>query len=240
MAINSMIKNNGNYDIKIAMFLYAILFTSLIAGQNLINIFGYTITSGMLIYPFTLHFIAAATELFGFKRARTMVWTTTVCNVFMISIIIAFTYLPSSAAAYIGDSEVYRDFSQGMAFLMSVSTYSYVISEYINAWIISKLRALTNGKLLLLRALFSTSVATIVDTLLVFPFFLTRQETLLEAMVGMFIVLGVKLIYDIIFLPLVWIIVAYVRYRDSSLNNNSTDSMNSPYSSVTYLSNIND
>ena len=239
MMTSSIIKNNGNYDIKIAMFLYAILLTSLIAGQNLINIFGYTITSGMLIYSFTLHFIAAATELFGFKKARTMVWTTTVCNVFMISIIIAFTYLPSSAA-YIGDSEVYRDFSQGMAFLMSVSTYSYVISEYINVWIISKLRALTNGKFLLLRALFSTSVATIADTLLVFPFFLTRQETLSEAMVGMFIVLGVKLIFDIIFLPLVWIIVAYVRYKDSSLNNNSTDSMSSPYSSVTYLSNIND
>lgn len=233
MQISNQIKKSVGYDVKITMLLFAIIVTSSVAGQNLIQVFGYTISTGMLIFPLTFVLVATATEIYGFKFARSMIWTAGFCNLFMVTVILLFIKIPSSHA-FVGDIAIYQKFSLRLAYLMSISTFAYVISEYVNAWLISRLSALVNGRFLLFRALFSISIAVTVDTWLVFPFFFSRQGNISAAVVETLMDIIIKISYEILLLPLVWFLVAYIRNK----NNESRFSDLAPslsYSSIDYL-----
>ena len=222
------------YDVKIAMLIFTILVTSSIAGQNLINVFGHNIATGMLLFPLTFPLVAAATELYGFEYTRSIIWTAAFCNMLMVFMIFLFTIIPSSRA-YVGDPVLYHKFCDRLSYLVLISTFAYLISEYVNARIISKLGIWTSGNFLLFRALASISVAIMIDTWLIFPFFISRQKMLSVAIGETFIDMFVKIGYEILLLPLFWLLVEYVRYKEGRYYQEQLPECSSSYSSVHYL-----
>lgn len=205
-------RSEYKYSIIIALLLYMILYTGIVAGQNLITFFGITITTGMLIFPFTYILIAISTELYGTRKTREIIFCSAFCNILMIFIIFIFSKIPSERA-YIGDPAIYHNFTSRLSYLMLVSTVAFLVSENANVWIISKLRALTNNGNLLTRAFLSTASAIIIDTWLVFPLFLSRQNDLGLAVWETLIVMCIKLGYDIVLLPIFCVIIEMIKYQ---------------------------
>lgn len=222
------------YDTIIALLMYMILFTSVIAGQNLIEVFGITITTGMLIFPFTYILIAASTELYGIKKTREIIFSVAFCNIIMILTIFAFTQIPSERA-FLGNSELYHDFSNRISYLLFISTIAFLISENLNAWIISRLKILTSGNMLVFRAFLSTACAIILDTWLVFPLFLSRQQDIEIAILETLVVMTVKLAYDMALLPVFWAIIAFIKYK-SDEEIDALPECARPYTAAHYLS----
>lgn len=198
------------YHTFLAIATYCVLLTSVISGQNLINLFGLTVTSGMFVFPFTYMFIAASTELYGSETTRRTILYCALANAFMIGVIYLFSLMPSTKSA-IGSAETYHLFLERFSYVLAISTVAFVVSEHVNVYLLSKLNVLTHGKRFIQRAFFSTVCAVTVDTLLVFPFFLSRHSTLSHAALEAFWVLGMKVFYDIALLPMCWGMVAGIK-----------------------------
>lgn len=200
----------NRYHTFLALATYCILIASTISGQHLVTFFGLTVTSGMFVFPLTYMFIAASTELYGAETTRRTILYCTMANVTMLAIIYIFGHMPSERSA-IGSAEVYRLFLERFSYVLAISTIAFSVSESVNVWLLSKLNMLTQGKWFLQRAFLSTVCAVTLDTLLVFPFFLSRQASLSQAVIEASMVLLIKIFYDIALLPFCWATVACIK-----------------------------
>lgn len=225
------------YETIITMCLYTILVTSIIAGQNTIRIFNHTITTGMLIFPLTYILIAMSTELSGIKKTRLIIFTAGACNIFMGAMIIIFTKLPVTGS-FVGNAELYQQFSYRLSYFLFASTFAFVISENANAWILTRLKILIGGERLFLRAFLATTSAIAIDTWILFPvsIFYVKSERIDHAIVETFIIMLIKIVYDILLLPLFWIIIALIKKEDV----NSLPSFAKPFTSTAYLNKTRD
>jgi uncharacterized integral membrane protein (TIGR00697 family) len=227
-----MSKNNA----LLAVLLFTILISSCIAGQNLITFWEIKITSGALIFPFTYILVAISTEINGLKYTRSLIRITAFCSLVMSAIIMLFTILPSDKA-YIGDIAIYHKFCSRLAYLMSISSFAYLISEYINSWALEKFRIMMNGRHFILRVFLSSSIGSIVDTWLVFPFFISRQTSLESSLIETCIHMFLKLGYDLLLLPIGWLIIEYIKRQKNNFDDMLPDFIKQ-YSSRHYLSSI--
>ncbi|HHZ99481.1 MAG TPA: VUT family protein, partial [Candidatus Marinimicrobia bacterium] len=65
---------------RLFLFLSGVFLTALILGNvigttKFVNVFGLTVPAGVLAYPFTFLATDLICELYGKKRAQTLVWT---------------------------------------------------------------------------------------------------------------------------------------------------------------------
>lgn len=224
------------YETIVAMSIYTILITSIIAGQNTIRVFGHTITSGMLIFPLTYILIAVSTEICGVKRTRAIIFFSSLCNFFMGLVIFIFTKIPSESS-FFGNSSFYHDFSCRLSYFLFISTIAFMISENVNVWVISRLDFLTGWRMLIFRTFLSTSCAIIIDTWILFPIsiYFIKKSAIGQAIIDTFIIMIIKMTYDLLMLPIYWVIVGIIREREKRLTLENSPPCVLPYSSVSYL-----
>lgn len=233
MHVNNNIIKNFSYETIIAMCLYTIMITSIIAGQNAVKIFNHTITTGMLIFPLTYILVATSTELYGVKKTRIIILCASFGNLFMGGMIFLFTKLPISSS-FIGNVQLYHQFSHRLSYFLFISTFAFVVSESANVWVISRLRLITGGKKLLLRAFLSTSSAVIIDSWILFPLSISfiKNAKLSQAIVETFLIMLIKIGYDMLLLPVFWVVVAIIKQKEGI---GILSDCAVPFSSITYL-----
>ena len=116
--------------------------------------------------------------------------------------------------------------------ILFTSTIAYVASEISNAHVLSKLRIFFNNGWFFIRAIVSTSIASIVDTTFMLPVIITHSSSKV-AMVFYSLIL-VKLLYSIMLIPVLWILVEFLKRKENRLEEN----VFVPFSSVSYMSNL--
>ncbi len=214
----------------LAISTYCIFITSIISGQHLITLFGLSVTSGMFIFPLTTVLIAVMTELEGARTSRRLIVYCAWANVMMLCVIFAVQQFPSTHSS-IGDAAVYDLFLKRFSFILGVSTLAFIVSEYVNVFLLSSLNLLTQGKYFLQRVLCSTVCAVTVDTIIVFPFYLSRQSSFADAAFEAGKVLVLKIWVDIVILPLCVLLMSLLRQpRETALPPSAL-----PFTSIYYL-----
>lgn len=189
------------HHILLAFSTYCILITSVIAGQHLITVWGVSVSSGMFIFPFSYVLIAVMAECWGARVARRIILYCTLMNIIMLCLIYMILHIPSEQSS-IGSAAVYDLFLRRFAFVLMVSTLAFTVSECVNVFLLSRLKLLTQGKYFVQRALCSTLCAVTLDTLIVFPFYLSRQLSLKHALFEASMGWGLKILMDVVVLPL--------------------------------------
>ncbi|MDK2821616.1 MAG: queuosine precursor transporter [Clostridia bacterium] len=144
-------------------FVTCLLISNIIAGK-LIEVFGITLPAAVIIFPITYLFGDIITEVYGFKRARLVIWIGFLANFFMITIFFLTISLP------------YPDFWESQQAFVSVlgftprvviaSLIAYFVGEFSNSIVLSKMKILTKGRWLWTRTIGSTLVGEGIDTVL--------------------------------------------------------------------------
>lgn len=129
---------------------------------RLVYVFGITLTPGTFLFPITFLLSDIITEVYGYKNARRAIWAALFFNVIFISYGKILTLLPSPSFPN-NNSELDKLIT--MDFWIIVASFSsYITSEPLNAYLVAKLKIITNGKYVGLRFIASTIVASSVDT----------------------------------------------------------------------------
>ena len=199
--------------------LLGILFNVCLIAANLletkvITLCGLTVTAGLLVFPVSYIINDCIAEVWGFRKARLIIWTGFAMNFFVVSLGLVAVALP---AAPFWAGEEHFNFVFGMApRIVAASLAAFLVGSFLNAYVMSRMKLRSGGRHFSVRAIASTVVGETADSLLFFPIafggIIAWQD--LAAMMVLQIVL--KSLYEVIILPVTVRVVRYVKRIDGS------------------------
>jgi queuosine precursor transporter len=148
-------------DIVTALFV-AVLLISNIASTKIAMIGPLTLDAGTILFPLAYIFGDILTEVYGFARARRVIWigffTTILASVIfgIVGMLPASVDWPNQGA--------YEAILGVIPRIALASVVAYFVGSFLNAFVLAKLKLITKGKRLWLRTISSTLVGQFFDT----------------------------------------------------------------------------
>src|SRR5690606_27958924 len=103
-------------------------------------------------------------EVYGYKQARRIIWSAFLANALALGAIVAAGQLP--AAPFWEDQEAY-DAILGQTWRIVLASFvAFLVGEFANSIVLSRLKVATAGRFLWLRTIASTLVGQGLDTAL--------------------------------------------------------------------------
>lgn len=146
----------------IAMLFGISLVVTNILSSKLISVFGITITGGAIAYTMTYIFGDIVTEIYGYKRSRQLIWGTVFCNLFSMFFIYLSIIIPPSPFWH--NQQAYAEVLGAIPRVELASLISYCCGEFINSYVISKMKIAYNGHYLFLRIFSSSAIAITINS----------------------------------------------------------------------------
>lgn len=204
-------------NVSVSFMLLGILFNVCLIASNLletkvIQIFGITATAGLIVFPISYIINDCIAEVWGFKKARLIIWSGFAMNFLVIGFSQVAVMLP---AAPFWEGEAGFNFVFGMAPRVAfASLTAFLVGSFLNAYVMSKMKIASGGKNFSARAILSTLVGESADSLIFFPIafigLIPANELLI--MIGTQAIL--KSLYEVIILPVTIKVVKYIKKVD--------------------------
>jgi uncharacterized integral membrane protein (TIGR00697 family) len=154
-----------------ALFVTCLVISNIIAVK-LVQIGGLFLPAAVILFPVAYIFGDILTEVYGYAKARQVIWTGFFCNlVAVIAIWIGGSLLPApfwSAGSFTtpdGAQQAYQAILGYAPRLLLASFTAYLIGEFLNSFVLAKLKVRTAGRFLWLRTISSTIVGEGADSL---------------------------------------------------------------------------
>lgn len=141
------------------------VFTGLAATKLIyISWLDITVTAGLFLYPLTFLVVDILNESYGLKLARKAILFSFLGNttiVMLLGMSALFPGLPNWSL-----DTAYGQIIQHVSSVLIASSVSFLVSEYVNSYLLCKIKELTNSRFLFLRVFLSTLFAVILDSFL--------------------------------------------------------------------------
>lgn len=189
-------------------FVTSLLISNIIAGK-LALFFGATLPAAVILFPLTYIFGDVLTEVYGFRRARLVIWIGLATNLFMAAVFMLTLILPHPAFW-----TAQSDYAMVLGMtprLVLASAVAYTAGQFSNSIVLSRLKVATHGRLLWVRTIGSTVVGEGFDTIIFISiaFAGTVPAGVLGAMMlGQYLW---KVAYEVVATPLTYAVVARVK-----------------------------
>lgn len=201
-------------QVSLSFMLMGILFSVCLIAANLLEtkvvvIGGLSVTCGLLVFPVSYIINDCIAEVWGFAKARTIIWCGFAMNFFVVALGLISVQLP---AAPFWEGEEHFNFVFGMApRIVAGSLLAFLAGSFLNAYVMSRMKIQSQGRHFSLRAIASTLVGETADSLVFFPIAFGGILALgdLAMMMGVQIVL--KSLYEVVILPLTIRVVRAVK-----------------------------
>ena len=202
-----------HYVIIVAIFV-ACLITSNIIAVKLISVFGLLLTAAIVIFPVSYIIGDVITEVYGYARARQVIWLGFLGNAIAVIAIWLGGLLP--AAGFWEQQDSYEAILGATPRILLASFLAYLVGEFANAYVLAKMKIAMAGRMLWARTIVSTLVGQGLDSLvfvLVAFTGLIPAEALILTMVTQWLV---KSAYEALATPVTYVVVGYLKREDAS------------------------
>ena len=199
------------YDFAMAAFVAILICSNLIgAGKpavvTLPLVGMVTFGAGILFFPLGYVLGDVLTEVYGYARARRVVWAGFAAALFMAGMAWVVVNLPA-APGYTGQAALAEVFGQTPRIVLA-SIAAFWAGELANAFVLARMKVWTQGRMLWTRTIGSTVVGQGVDSLIFYPLaFLGVWQTSLVVQV-MLTNYGLKVLWEVILTPVTYRVVA--------------------------------
>lgn len=205
--------------VSVPFMLLGILFNVCLIAANLletkvIQVCGITVTAGLLVFPVSYIINDCIAEVWGFRKARLIIWSGFAMNFFVVMLGLAAVALP---AAPFGEGEEHFNFVFGMApRIVVASLAAFLVGSFLNAYVMSKMKLASGGRHFSLRAILSTVVGETADSLIFFPVAFGGIIAWQELLLMMCIQIILKSMYEVVILPVTIRVVGLIKRIDGS------------------------
>jgi uncharacterized integral membrane protein (TIGR00697 family) len=155
------------YDLVMAVFVTVLLCSNVIGAAKVASVWGYSFGAGILFFPISYIFNDVLTEVYGYARARKVVWAgfgATIFASFMSWVVVS---LPPAAGW--NDQRAYETVFGQTPRIVMASLIAFFVGEFANSYVLAKMKVKTSGRHLWARTIGSTIVGEGVDTLVFYP-----------------------------------------------------------------------
>ncbi len=205
--------------VSVPFMLLGILFNVCLIAANLletkvISVGGLTVTAGLLVFPVSYIINDCIAEVWGFRKARLIIWTGFAMNFFVVSLGLIAVALP---AAPFWEGEDHFNFVFGMApRIVAASLAAFLVGSFLNAYVMSRMKLRSGGRHFSVRAIVSTVVGETADSLLFFPIAFGGIIVWRELLTMMVLQVLLKSLYEVIILPVTVRVVRLIKRIDGS------------------------
>lgn len=158
------------FPLVTAVFVTTLIVSNIIAVK-LVNIAGLILPAAVILFPLAYIFGDILTEVYGYARARQVIWTGFLCNLLAVAAIWIGGLLPAApfweAGPFDSPETAQQAYQAILGFtprLLVASFIAYLIGEFLNAFVLAKLKVRTAGRFLWLRTIASTVVGQGADS----------------------------------------------------------------------------
>ncbi len=199
------------FVVIVAVFITCLI-TANITAVKLVSILGLIFPAGVIVFPISYIVGDVLTEVYGFHRARRVIWLGFFCNVIAVFAIWIGGIMP--AAPFWNAQEAYDTILGYTPRLLVASFFAYLVGEFANSIILAKMKVATNGRWLWSRTIGSTLVGQGLDSLvfvLVAFFGTIPLAGLIAAIVAQWLF---KSIYEAAATPVTYLVVNALKRRE--------------------------
>ncbi|WP_455591688.1 queuosine precursor transporter [Bacteroides sp.] len=205
--------------VSVPFMLLGILFNVCLIAANLletkvIQVGGIAVTAGLLVFPISYIINDCIAEVWGFKKARLIIWTGFAMNFFVVALGLIAVALP---AAPFWEGEQHFNFVFGMApRIVVASLLAFLVGSFLNAYVMSKMKVASKGRNFSARAIWSTVVGETADSIIFFPIAFGGIIAWPELLMMMGVQIVLKSMYEVIILPVTIRVVKAIKKIDGS------------------------
>ena len=205
--------------VSVPFMLLGILFNVCLIAANLletkvIQIGSLTVTAGLLVFPISYIINDCIAEVWGFKKARLIIWSGFAMNFFVVALGLIAVAIP---AAPFWEGEEHFDFVFGMApRIVAASLMAFLVGSFLNAYVMSKMKVASRGRHFSARAILSTLAGETADSLIFFPVAFGGIIAWRELLIMMCIQIILKSMSEVIILPVTIRVVKAIKKIDGS------------------------
>ena len=205
--------------VSVPFMLLGILFNVCLIAANLletkvIQVFGITVTAGLLVFPVSYIINDCIAEVWGFRKARLIIWSGFAMNFFVVMLGLIAVAQP---AAPFWDGAPHFNFVFGMApRIVAASLTAFLVGSFLNAYVMSRMKVASGGRHFSARAIWSTVVGETADSLIFFPVAFGGIIAWQELLLMMCTQIVLKSMYEVIILPVTIRVVKAIKRIDGS------------------------
>lgn len=194
------------------IFVTCLLLSNLIAGKMWAVTENITLPAAVILFPVTYILGDVFTEVYGFERARRLIWIGFGCSFFAVLIYLITIALP--APGFWEGQEHYAAVLGTTPRVAAASFAGYLFGEFSNSIVLSRIKVAMEGKHLWVRTILSTVVGEGFDSVLFITIsFAGTMETKVLLQMILFQYLF-KVCYEIIFTPLTYAVVGWIKRKE--------------------------
>ena len=195
----------------VALFVTCLVISNVIAVK-LAMVQGLVLPAGIIIFPVSYLLADVLTEVYGYRAARRVLWLGFFCNLLAVAAIWIGGLLP--AAPFWGGQAAYDQILGATPRILLASFAAYLVGEFANTMIMSKLKVAMAGRHLWVRAIASTLVGQGLDSIVFITIAFSGMmplPILLGAIVTQWLI---KSAYEALATPLTYAMVGFLKRRE--------------------------
>jgi len=199
------------FDILVGIFV-AVLLISNVVAVKIVKVSSFSFAGGTLLFPLAYIFGDIFTEVYGYKRTRRIIWTGFGANILMAIVFIVIGKLPA-ASGWVNQA-AYDAILGWVPRIVLASILAYWVGEFINSFVLAKMKIWTQGKWLWTRTIGSTVFGELLDTIIfvLIAFWGVLPSALIFSVVVSNYILKVGV--EIIFTPITYWIVRFLKRKE--------------------------
>ena len=201
-------------QVSVAFMAAGLLFTvclivANIIEQKLIRIGPIEATAGLLIFPVSYIVNDLIAEVWGYRKARLIIWYGFAMNFLAVVIFRLSIWVPGSENFTHGDA---FDLVLGNTLRITLASFAaFLVGSFLNAYVMSKMKILQRGRGFSIRAVVSTLIGEGADSIVFFTLAFYAIIPTKDMLVLVATQTAMKTAYEIIILPLTNVIVKRVK-----------------------------
>jgi len=202
----------SSWFVIIACLFVTCLITANIIAVKLILFLGFLLPAGIIVFPLSYLFGDILTEVYGYGATRKVIWLGFFCN--LLTIIAIFLGGLAPAAPFWHDQLAYNTILGFTPRLFAASFAAYLVGEFVNSFVLAKLKIATKGRWLWTRTIGSTLIGEGFDTIIFISIAfwgIIPSSSLLTAILGQW---AFKIMYEVIATPLTYLVVGFLKKRE--------------------------
>lgn len=199
------------FDFLLVLFILVLLVSNVVSAK-ILKVGPFTFDGGTILFPLAYILGDVFTEVYGYKRMRRVIWLGFGANILMAVIFMIVAKLPPAEGWE--NQKAYEAILGWVPRIVLASIVAYWIGEFVNSFILAKMKIFTKGRYLWSRTISSTLVAEFLDSLifcLIAFFGKIPLNLLLTIIISNYIF---KVSVEILFTPLTYLAANFLKKKE--------------------------
>ena len=204
-------------QVSVLFMLFSMLFCVCLITANVLETkqmsFGpISITGGIIVFPISYIINDCVCEVWGYRKTRMLIWLGFLMN-FLFVVFAAICDAIPGAPYWDNDAGFHAIF--GLAPRITAASFlAFVVGSFANAYVMSRMKVLSQGRNFSLRAIMSTILGETADSLIFFPLALGGVVPNSELPVLILSQIVLKTLYEILILPVTIQVVRFTKRHE--------------------------